>query len=933
TYTATATLEVNNTGGNPGEEQVEFYVYRDPGNSEGGEPSGGVNWQSEPPDGSLGGDNGGDIMFVSSLTTLRVRPNDCTAPASYLSGGAWEDISVPTHVVSLDPIGFVDPITGRMFSDQLAVKSSLLGFSDNNGDAWTLSQGSPFNPGVDHQTLGGGRLAEPLYSTLNGNNPLYNDFAHAVYYASQDVAVAQAGISLDGGQTFGAAVPMWTLAECSGLHGHVKVAPNDGTAYVPNKSCGGEQGMAVSTDNGATWDIVTAPDSGTGEWDPSIGVGANGTVYFGMDSGGSPLVDVYNPVSGTWMGVQNVAPEVKTTAFSTMVAGDDDRAAFSFLGTTTPGALGTSNQPNTEWSLYVSMTFDGGVNWTTTNVTEDQGEPPVQRGVICDQGTTCASNRNLLDFNDLQMDKRGRPVAMYAIGCTGACETSTSITQNARAAIARLKSPKGLFSAYDGTLPRRPDWPLTTAVDTGADVEISWQEPGDGGSPILDYQIRKNGAVLATVGPAFTSYTDVGAGGTDTYEILARNAEGLSVLKPSCNNGVIPGVDDNTTTSPCDRDGLTILTDKAGDIIVAGNPLAPNAAALDVRRLGIAQNEEIWGVGNVAFVLDVQSTDTLPPNAAWPIQFNGSGGGDPSAPDRWVRMDTQAGAPRFSYGTGSIDPVTNPGALADSRSMVGNNQIIVVVPASHLDAAVGQFAQHFMIRVRENLVALTITPDNMPDSLSGEGTYTRVNFPTFCAMNNLPDLLPDVADTIACHPVTINVLANDSDIEDGAGENLDLTGVSAALMGTAVIINDGGVEKVHYIPNPGFVGVENLTYTAVDSDGGSSTGDITITVTGTPDDDNDGVMNSCDNCLLLENPDQCNTNAEQDKFGNLCDTDLDNNNITNTFDLAILRENFGQTGENDADFDCNGIVNTFDLTIMREQFGLAPGPSGLPDEL
>ena len=27
-----------------------------------------------------------------------------------------------------------------------------------------------------------------------------------------------------------------------------------------------------------------------------------------------------------------------------------------------------------------------------------------------------------------------------------------------------------------------------------------------------------------------------------------------------------------------------------------------------------------------------------------------------------------------------------------------------------------------------------------------------------------------------------------------------------------------------------------------------------------------------------------------------------------------------------ADLDCNGIVNTFDVTILRNQFGQAPGP-------
>ncbi|NNF67211.1 MAG: hypothetical protein HKM98_06850, partial [Gammaproteobacteria bacterium] len=599
--------------------------------------------------------------------------------------------------------------------------------------------------------------------------------------------------------------------------------------------------------------------------------------------------------------------------------------------------------PNTTWDLYVSMTFDGGANWTTTNVTQENGEPPVQRGVICDQGTTCPSNRNLLDFNDLQLDKRGRPVAMYAIGCTGGCETGTSITQNRQAAIARLKSPKGLFSAYDD-FPRAPDWPLVTATDTGSDVELTWFEPGDGGAPVLDYKIFKNGQQITTVGPNFTSYTDVDAPGLegaplDAYKVVARNALGTSILKAGCGtNEVFAGGGGVTTSSPCDRNGLTMLEDKAGDILQANNPLAAEAAALDLRRLGISQNEDIWGVGNVAFVLDVQSTDDLPPNAYWPIEFYGNAGGDPTYTDttgrRWVRMaNSAAGEVTFSYGTGGIDPVLNPGTTANALSSVGNNQIIIVVPATHLGASVGQSAKHFRIRVRQNLVAITITPDNMPDTLDGIGAYTRVDFPSFCAMNNLPNLLPDTADTDACHPVIVNVLSNDSDIEDGAGENLQLSGVTGAVSGIALIVNDGGVDKVRYLPNPGFVGTEFLTYTAVDSDGGSSTADIVINVNATGDMDADGVMDSCDNCLELDNADQCNTNLEEDKFGNLCDADLNNDDIVNSFDLSIMRSEFGQSGENDADLNCDGIVNSFDLSIMRQNFGGAPGPSGLPDDL
>ncbi|MBT8143545.1 MAG: thrombospondin type 3 repeat-containing protein [Gammaproteobacteria bacterium] len=89
------------------------------------------------------------------------------------------------------------------------------------------------------------------------------------------------------------------------------------------------------------------------------------------------------------------------------------------------------------------------------------------------------------------------------------------------------------------------------------------------------------------------------------------------------------------------------------------------------------------------------------------------------------------------------------------------------------------------------------------------------------------------------------------------------------------------------------------------------------------DSDGDGVGNGCDNCVSDSNADQCDTNA--DGFGNICDADLDNNGIVNSFDLSLLRDNFGQSGANDADINCNGVVNSFDLTLMRNGFGQPPG--------
>jgi len=433
-YTATAELLAKPIEPAPGATgAVSFANYPAPevlsGAHDAGEPSIGVNW------------NTGKVMYQALTNTYRVTFDDATVPAT----ARWEDKSAHlpacTAVASLDPILFTDPHTGRTFESQLAGKTSLMCFTDDDGDSWLPSQGGGLNSGVDHQTVGGGP-----YSTGGiGGTPLY---ANAVYYCSQDIADALCATSRDGGVTFGPAIPMYTLLDCGGLHGHVKVAPNDGTVYVPNKGCGGNQAVAVSTDNGLTWQVRKVPTSLPADSDPAVGVGSDGTVYFGyQNADGHARVAVSHDKGQTWANDLDVgaALGVKNVVFPAMVAGDANRASFAFLGSTTGGNYQDSAFAGV-WHLYVATTYNGGGSWSLTDATPTD---PVQRGSICTGGTTCGNDRNLLDFMDVQIDKLGRVLVGYADGCTGACASGGAQNFDSLGTIARQSGGKSLFSAYD----------------------------------------------------------------------------------------------------------------------------------------------------------------------------------------------------------------------------------------------------------------------------------------------------------------------------------------------------------------------------------------------------------------------------------------------------------------------------------------------------
>jgi hypothetical protein len=252
----------------------------------------------------------------------------------------------------------------------------------------------------------------------------------------------------------------------------VKVDPSSGIAYLPNKGCGGGQAVAVSEDSGLSWEVRPVTGSTPGDSDPSVGIGSNGTVFFGYQAAdGHARVATSHDHGKTWVDGQDVGAQlgVQNVVFPAMVAGDDDRASFAFLGTTTGGNYQDAANFHGDWHLYIATTIDGGQSWKTVDASPND---PVQRGSICTGGTTCGDDRNLLDFMDITVDGEGRPLVGYADGCTGACAAPGGAQNfDALATIARQTAGPRLFAAFDA----KPDLTVgkPSAVRNGATSTLS----------------------------------------------------------------------------------------------------------------------------------------------------------------------------------------------------------------------------------------------------------------------------------------------------------------------------------------------------------------------------------------------------------------------------------------------------------------------------
>lgn len=91
------------------------------------------------------------------------------------------------------------------------------------------------------------------------------------------------------------------------------------------------------------------------------------------------------------------------------------------------------------------------------------------------------------------------------------------------------------------------------------------------------------------------------------------------------------------------------------------------------------------------------------------------------------------------------------------------------------------------------------------------------------------------------------------------------------------------------------------------------------------DHDDDGIADSVDNCAVVNNPLQRDTDS--DGIGNICDADLNQDCVVNVQDLGLFRAQF-LTSDDDADLNGDGDVNAIDLGILRGLFFEQPGPSG-----
>ena len=372
-------------------------------------------------------------------------------------GQTFHDVSPslsghPTHPLTEDPYLYVDKRTDRVFSADIDNVGGCqpLSWSDDGGKSWTDTQtGCSL---ADHENIFAG--PPPPAGTKPSGYP--DVFYYCAIDAGALLQISKATscvVSTDGGMTSArSGQPAYTPdpsivaqnpPQCDGGTGPGFV-DSHGTVYLPRGWCG-QPYLAISRDEGQTWDHVQVAKIGMGvqndgatdglpAYNHEAGVRADGhgdLFYVWVAHDRLPYLAVSRDGGTTWSApVMFGAPGMRQAWNPTIDIAPGGRIAMGYVASSdaprAPSSDGTedaSRYRNTTWNGYITFTDDPLSNDPTfyTASVNDPSRPLIRASstLASDAAIPCGQARcgPELDFLDLKMTRDGTPWAIFVDAC------------------------------------------------------------------------------------------------------------------------------------------------------------------------------------------------------------------------------------------------------------------------------------------------------------------------------------------------------------------------------------------------------------------------------------------------------------------------------------------------------------------------------------
>jgi len=356
---------------------------------------------------------------------------------------------------------------------------------------------------------------------------------------------------------------------------------------------------------------------------------------------------------------------------------------------------------------------------------------------------------------------------------------------------------------------------LSTTEDTAVSGTVA---ASDADNDTLSYSVSVNGSLGVAVvdDPAaggFTYTPNADANGTDSFTIAV--SDGKAVSKAIVTIEIAPVNDPPVVLD----DTITVAEDGSATFDPLANDADADNDTLTVTALGTPAHGTVAVVkGGVSYtpVADYNGADTF----SYTVE-DGNGG-------------TATGTV-----TVSVTQVNDPPAAADDSATVdedGSVLVDVLLNDTDVDgdtltiAGVGPAAHGVVAREAGGLRYTPAADYNGVDTFSytvedgNGGTATATVHLTVAPVNDAPAPQDDSAEVESGLPLTLDVLANDIDVD---GDTLTILSVAAPANGTVAL--DGG--RVVYTALDGFVGDDSFEYTVVDGHRGLASATVRVSVT------------------------------------------------------------------------------------------------------
>jgi hypothetical protein len=326
----------------------------------------------------------GTLLFEPALETETtglpiglLRSNDLGASWSFINPSPPALPRLTAH----DTTMVVDRHTGRVFWNAsngapYGIATPHVDYSDNNGETWSSSSTLPVL--FDDGHVFTGPPTRHLKHLMRGYpDVVYVAVAGGFTCSTHGFCGTHVTKSLDGGKTFGPSVALPAPPECPGQltnGGYLSygVVSSDGTVYLPFTPCQ-EPYVAISHDEGATWQLVHVADTETiGFGALSLGMDKQGNLYIAWTAEADrlPYLSISRDGGLHWSApLMIAAPGVNETAEPQLVSGARGQVAVSYYGSTnSPGvpfptpcsgpSLSCPGYEQETWSTYITESFN-----------------------------------------------------------------------------------------------------------------------------------------------------------------------------------------------------------------------------------------------------------------------------------------------------------------------------------------------------------------------------------------------------------------------------------------------------------------------------------------------------------------------------------------------------------------------------------------------